>query len=274
MHVLAVALFASMSLSPGWAQAPGTVKPAPQPAPAQPAPAQPATPRPRQAAANATAVLTVSVTDAAGAGIADVKVTAKGPLDREGVTTAAGQVRLLGIRPGTYRLRFDKEGYVSLEKEVSWRAGTPAPVTDATLTAAPAPPPPPPPPEPVKPAEPAFVPDLPAGKPSTISLLDYVERNFISNKEPQKESLVGCSAGAQSWLWQVRDPWQGRKHESAELMLYVVGGDGTLRLDGRDVPVAAGSFAVVPRATEYGFTRRGRNPLILLATLSGPPCAK
>lgn len=245
------------------------------PAPPQPPPAT-AKPRPRPAApAAATTTLTVSVTDASGAGIADVTVTAKGPLDREGTTTAAGQVRLLGIRPGTYRLRFEKEGYVTFEKEVSWRAGTAAPLADATLSAAPAPPPPPaPPPEPVKPAEPAYVPDLPAGKPATISLLDYIERNFISGKEPQKESLVGCSASAQSWLWQVRDPWQGRRHEAAELMLYVVGGDGTLRLDGRDVQVAAGSFAVVPRGTDYGFTRRGRNPLIVLATLSGPPCAK
>ena len=33
-------------------------------------------------------------------------------------------------------------------------------------------------------------------------------------------------------------------------MLYVVGGDGTLPLDGRDVQVAAGSFAVVPRGTD------------------------
>ena len=243
------------------------------PAPAQPAPAPP---RPRPAAAStATAVLTVSVSDVSGAPIPDVKVTAKGPLDREGVTTPAGQVRLMGIRAGTYRLHFEKEGYISFEKEVTWRAGTAAPVTDATLTPAPTPPPPPPPaPEPAKPAAPAFVPDLPAGKPSTISLLDYIERNFISNKEPQKESLVGCSAGAQSWLWQVRDPWQGRKHDNAELMLYVVGGDGTLSLDGREMTVAAGSFAVVPRGTDYGFTRRGRNPLILLATLSGPPCAK
>ena len=87
-------------------------------------------------------------------------------------------------------------------------------------------------------------------------------------------STADCSAGAQSWLWQVRDPWQGRKHDNAELMLYVVGGDGTLSLDGREMTVAAGSFAVVPRGTDYGFTRRGRNPLILLATLSGPPCAK
>ncbi|HUU35408.1 MAG TPA: carboxypeptidase regulatory-like domain-containing protein [Vicinamibacterales bacterium] len=244
--------------------------------PAQPAPAQtqPAAPRPRPRAARppATAVLTVTVTDARGAALADVTVSAIGPVDREGVTTAAGQVRLLGIRAGSYRLRFEKDGFYTFEKEVSWRAGTPAPATEATLT--PAPPPPPPPEPPVVEAPPPAVPDLPAGKPTTMSLLDHIERNFISNKEPQKESLVGCSGGAQSWLWQVRDPWQNRQHDDAELMLYVVGGDGTLRMEGRDIPVAAGSFAVVPRGTEYGFTRRGRNPLIMLATLSGPPCAQ
>jgi hypothetical protein len=244
-----------------------------QPAPGQPAPGQPA-PRPRTARpSTATATLTVTVTDSSGTPVEGVQVSAIGPLEREGVTTSVGQVRLLGIRAGTYRLRFEHERYHTFEKELTWRAGTPAPSTEATLTLAPPPPPPPPPPEPPKPEAPVFVPDLPAGKPSTTSLLDYIERNFISNKEPQKESLVGCSGGAQSWLWQIREPWMGRRHESAELMLYVVGGDGTLGIDGREVSVAAGSFSVVPRGTQYGFTRRGRNPLIVLATLTGPPCA-
>lgn len=56
-------------------------------------------------------------------------------------------------------------------------------------------------------------------------------------------------------------------------MLYVIGGEGTLRFDGRDVPLSAGSFAVVPRGTIYAFARRGRNPLIVLAFLAGAPCA-
>ena len=247
--------------------------PVPAPAPTQPAPApRPRAPRPA-AASTATVVLTLAVSDSTGAPLADVKVTVIGPVEREGVTTAAGQVRMLGIRAGTYRVRFEREGFVTFEKEVSWRAGTPAPVSEATLTAAPPAPPPPAAPAKVEPPKPT-VPDLPAGKATTMSLLDHIERNFISNKEPQKESLVGCSGGAQSWLWQVRDPWQNRRHPDAELMLYVVGGDGTLRLDGRDIQVAAGSFGVIPRATEYGFTRRGRNPLIILATLTGPPCAQ
>jgi mannose-6-phosphate isomerase-like protein (cupin superfamily) len=56
-------------------------------------------------------------------------------------------------------------------------------------------------------------------------------------------------------------------------MLYVVGGEGTLRMNDRDVPLDAGTFVSVPRGTAYGFTRRGRNPLIVLATLGGEACA-
>ncbi len=200
----------------------------PPPAPTQPAPA-PKRPRPA-APSTATAVLTVTVSDSSGALLPEVKVTVIGPVEREGTTTTMGQARMLGIRGGTYRLRFEKEGFHTLEKEVTWRPGTPAPSTEATLTAAPPPPPPPPPPPAPEPAKPAM-PDYPAGKPSTMSVLDYIERNFISNKEPQKENLIGCSGGAQTWLWQVRDPWAGRSHPAADLMVYVVGGDGTLSLD-------------------------------------------
>lgn len=254
--------------------APGLQTPAPQ----APAPTQPAAPRPRPAApSNATAVLTVTVNDASGAPIADVKVSAKGPLEREGITTAAGQVRLLGIRAGTYRLRFEKDGFHTFEKELTWRAGTPAPVSEATLTAAPPPTPPPPAPEPAKPAAPEFVPEFPAGQASNLSIPDYIEKNHITAKEPHKESLIGCSGGAQTWLWQVRESWTNRQHETAELTMYFVGGDGTLTLNGRNIQVAAGMLAVVPRGTEYGLTRnpKGRAAaLYVVATLSGPPCAK
>ena len=267
---LATALLLALAASgPASAQTPQ-----PPPAGTQPAPApRPRAPRPA-APSTATALLTVTVTDSAGAPIPDVKVSAIGPAEREGTTTPMGQVRMLGIKAGTYRLRFERDGYYTFEKEFSWKPGTPPPTAEATLTAAP-PPPPPPPAEPAKPAAPSFVPDLPAGKPSNVSVPDYIERNHISTKEPHKENLIGCSGGAQTWLWQVREPWQNRKHDEAELMLYVVGGEGTLTLNGRDLPIAAGMFAVIPRATSYGFSRKGRAPaLYLLATLTGPPCAQ
>lgn len=246
----------------------------PAPPPAAPAPAAPR-PRPRAAApSTATTTLTVTVTDTSGAPLPDVIVRAIGPLEREGTTTAVGQVRLLGVRAGTYRLRFEKEGFHTFEKEMTWRAGTPAPTVEASLTPAPPPPAPPPATEPAAPAEPTFVPDLPAGKPGSLSVVDFLERNEIK-REPRKEDLIGCSGGAQSWVWQIREPWLDRRHESAELMLYVVGGDGTLNIDGLDVPLASSTFAVIPRGTTYGLTKRGRAPaLYLLATLSGPPCAR
>ncbi len=77
----------------------------------------------------------------------------------------------------------------------------------------------------------------------------------------------------QALLWQIRDPWTNREHESADVTVYVLAGEGTLKLGDRDVNVTNGSFAVVPRGTSYGLTRRGRNPLIVLAVLSGAPCA-
>ena len=56
-------------------------------------------------------------------------------------------------------------------------------------------------------------------------------------------------------------------------MLYVVGGEGALHMNDRDLPLEAGTFVSVPRGMTYGLTRRGRNPLIVLATLGGEPCA-
>ena len=100
-----------------------------------------------------------------------------------------------------------------------------------------------------------------------MSLPDFIEKNFINGREPQKENLIGCSGVGQALLWQVRDPWNGRQHESADGMLYVVGGDGRLKLGEREFTVAAGAFAVVPRGTTYSLSRSGRNPLIVLAIL-------
>ena len=108
--VPAIALAQAPATTPPPAKAPQTTQP-PTPAPARPRP---------QAAA--TAVLTVAVNDSGGAPIPDVKVGVLGPVEREGITTAAGQARTLDICPGTFRPRFEKEGFYTFEKEVTWRS--------------------------------------------------------------------------------------------------------------------------------------------------------
>ena len=243
----------------------------PQPAPAPPATTTPATPRPRPAGASTTTAL-LFITDGSGRMVEGVTVHVTGPVDREVQSPASGPTRIDGLRAGTYRVRFTHERFITFEKEIVWRAGTAAPELSITLNAAPAPPPPPPAPAPAPVV--SATPKLPPpGAPKTVSLPDYIEKNFITNREPQKESLVGCSGVGQAMLWQIRDPWNGRQHESADGMLYVVGGDGGLKLGDREFTVTAGAFIVVPRGTSYSLSRKGRNPLIVLAVLAGAPCA-
>jgi hypothetical protein len=249
------------------------------------APAQPSAPPPKtttakppqtrpRATSGATTTALVFVTDSKGAPIEGVTVSVMGPVDREVQSPMSGPTRITGLRAGTYRVRFTHDRFITFEKEIAWRAGTAAPELSVTLHDAPEPEPPPPPaPAPKPKPEPASTTLPPPGTPKTMPLIDFIEKNLISSKEPQKENLIGCSGVGQSLLWQIRDPWTGRKHDGADLSIYVIAGEGTLRLDDRDVSVTNGSFAVVPRGTSYGLSRRGRNPLIVLAALSGAPCA-
>ncbi len=254
------------------------ITPPPKPQPASPTSPNPTTqaPKPRPSGSATTTAL-LFITDTGGRPLEDVSISVIGPVDREATSPASGPTRIQGLRAGTYRVRFEKEGFITFEKEITWRAGTAQPELSVTLNPAPnAPPPPvaapPPAPAPVK-ADPVAPKLPPPGTPKTLSLIDYIEQNLISTREPQKENLVGCSGVGQALVWQIREPWTGRQHQSADGTIYVIAGEGTLRLGDRDVNVTNGSFAVVPRGTSYGFTRRGRNPLIVLAVLSGAPCA-
>ncbi len=244
---------------------------APTPPPAKPAAPAPTTQAPRRAGTSTTTAL-LFITDGSGRAIEGVTVSLMGPVDREVKSPASGPTRVEGLRAGTYRARFTREGFITFEKEIAWRAGTAAPEVSITLNAAPAAPAPPPPAVTPKP-EPATPKLPPPGTAKSMSLPDFIEKNFISTREPQKENLVGCSGVGQALLWQVRDPWSGRQHDGADGMFYVVAGEGAIRIGDRDHGVTNGSFAVVPRGSGYSITRKGRNPLIVLAVLAGAPCA-
>ncbi len=255
---------------------------APATAPAQPPPPKPAAPAPAPAAqaprprpsGNATTTALLFITDGSGRAIENVTVNVMGPVDREVKSPASGPTRVEGLRAGTYRVRFSHEKFITFEKEISWRAGTAAPEMSITLNAAPTPPPPPAPAPAVVAPPSVAAPKLPPpGAAKTVGIPEFLEKNFITNREPQKESLIGCSGVGQAMLWQIREPWTGRRHESADGMFYVVAGEGRLKLGEREFTVASGAFAVVPRGTTYNLSRSGRNPLMVLAVLAGAPCA-
>jgi mannose-6-phosphate isomerase-like protein (cupin superfamily) len=104
--------------------------------------------------------------------------------------------------------------------------------------------------------------------PSAINIPDFFESSSVGSA-PVK---LGCGAHATSTLVQTREPVAEHAHAEADEMIYIVAGEGTHRVGGRDTPLKAGTFAFVPSGTSHSMSRRGSRPLIFVSTLAGPPC--
>lgn len=244
---------------------------APPPKPAQPSQTPPRTLQPVETITRSLAV-TVLVTDGTGAPLADVEVRATGPVTREGRTSSEGIVRFTNVRTGAYRLRFAREGFLTLEREVTVRAGDPTRF-DATLSAALPAPAPPPCPDPTKTPEPAAASKAtgPIGEPRTVGVPAFVEANFIG-RAPRKDSRFGCTGSGVATIVQLREAIVEQIDDKADLWIYVVAGEGTLRVSEREEPLYAGTFSVIPRTMKHSVVPRGRNPLIIISIETGKGC--
>ncbi len=260
---------AALALLLALQQAPAA--PAQTPAPAAPAAPAPAAPVRRPAPTSST--VQVRVTDRTGAPAQGVQVTAEGPVSREGVTDPAGQVQFRTMGNGTYRMRASGERFITLEKEVAVRAGAAAAPVEFALSVAPAPAATPaaaepPPPAPVQTATPEV-------KPGDLRILSIVEmwEKTPNPKEPSRLYPIGCSGLDKAEMLVVRENFAAPADASVDRMLYVVGGEATLTVNGRDQIVTNGWYAMIPRGTAHAWTRRGRNPVVILSTTGGQPCA-
>jgi len=250
------------------AQAPAQT-PAPTQAPPTQAPAAPAAPRPRPAATAKPTTLTIAVTDALGGPLANTSVNVTGAMAREGETGPDGSLRLMNMRAGNYRLRFAREGYITFEKEVTIRANE-SPNVDVVLLSAP---PPPKAPEPVVAPPPPPVKTLGApGEPKVTPVPLFLEKNFIGGREARKDSALGCGATGTATLHQLRDSWLAHAHDEADEWIYVVAGEGVLRVAAAEQKMQAGTFSLVPHTLTHALIPQGRNPLIVISVLSGPAC--
>jgi mannose-6-phosphate isomerase-like protein (cupin superfamily) len=205
------------------------------------------------------------VTDLSGKAIPDAQVAMSGPVSREGTTARDGGLALQALRAGSYRLRFESSEFITLERDVTVKAGPPVEV-DVALDRAPvkavAPPPAP---APAAAAASATTPPDPSATAELFALPDWIEKNLIGRNDPLKETSVGHTLLMTASVVQVRDPIKDRVRGDADEMLYVIAGEGVLRAKGRDQMLDAGSLAVIPRGVAYTIERRGRNPLIALS---------
>lgn len=234
--------------------------------PAKPADSKPATPQTPPAPKPGS--IDLMVTGPAGALLADATVRAEGPSSRQGTTGQDGHVVLSNLNAGTYRCRIERDGYITLEKEVVVKAATKS-GTEAALTAAP---PPPPPPAPVAPP-PAAMPVLKPGPPVVVSLTDQMADDLVKSKDPIAEHSLGCSGATSAKLIRVKDVLPAHTHADADEVIYLITGDATLQMGGKDSMVGAGWMGLVPRGTSHTLTRRGTKVVLMLSVQSGPACA-
>jgi mannose-6-phosphate isomerase-like protein (cupin superfamily) len=194
-----------------------------------------------------------------------------GTTERSGTTNESGQLNFPGLQVGNYRMRFSGDGVITLEREVTLLRGQVMSV-DVTLNPAPKPPPPPPAPAPL----PAPVVESkpvtgPTGQPQSVSVVELLEKDFVG-RNPRRESLLSCSGTTRTTMLQINEPLPERMYADADVVYYVLGGEGSMRLNGKDSRIATNGFLSVPRGASHSFERRGNRPLVLLAVLGGEPC--
>jgi len=238
--------------------------------PPQTTPPPTATPRPaaQSTAAARPGSVVLTVTNEKGDLLSEATVAIRGTIDRGGTSGSDGTVAMQNLPPGTYRARITRDGYYTLDKEVTIKAGARA-TAEAVLSPAPPPPPPPAPPPPVE-----TKPAAPTGKPgvaTTLSVVDLIQQML---KDPQQvvDHDLGCAYGAASKLIVAKASVAAHQHADADEFLYVVYGDGTLTVGDKTVPLTAGMFAIAPRTVSHAVTKKGGKEIVLLIVQSGKPC--
>ena len=214
---------------------------------------------PRRSGGNVT--LVILVTEASGTPVGGVRVTLSGPVARES-RTELGKLAFEGLPSGSYHLRFERDGFVPIERDVVARGGAPIDVK-VTLARTPKPPPPSPPLRPVAP--------LIDTEPVAIDIPSYIERNFVG-RAAGKVSSLACSSGGGATLIQLHEPVADHVHTGADEFLYVIAGEGTARTGGSQQVLRAGVFVLVPRGVSHSLTASGRSPLVVLSIKAGERC--
>jgi mannose-6-phosphate isomerase-like protein (cupin superfamily) len=206
----------------------------------------------------------VLVSDPSGAPITDVRVTMTGPVGRNG-RTEGGRLVFEDLPSGDYQFKFEKPGFEPADQTVTGKGTKPIPV-NVTLKPTPAPPPPPPvaapPPPPTNHNDAKFVVlDMPA----------FVEKNYVG-RAAGKTTQMACGAGGSTTLIQVNEPIAEHVHADADEFIYVLAGEGTLRLGDRSESLGSGVFLMIPRGAAHAFAIGRKKPLVMVSTRAGEKC--
>jgi len=208
----------------------------------------------------------VSVQDSTGAPIPQVNVSLTGPVSRT-ARTEGGRIAFESLPAGAYKFRFDKEGFVPLERELTARGSVPI---DVKVTLTPLPPPPAPPPAP----EPAPTPT--AGrvinaKPVAIDMPAFIEKYYIG-RAAGKSTAITCATGGDASLLQMNEPLAEHTHADADEFIYVIAGQGAVRIGDKSEALGPGVFMLIPRGSAHVIAPAAKKPIVMLSLRAGEKC--
>lgn len=217
-----------------------------------------------------TAAARIIVRDVSGNPLRGVRVSISGPEEHDMLTDTQGMVPLGSLADGSYSVRFERDGFVPVEQTLtvrngratddlevamrigSGRIGSAANVRRSSMS--------------TKASAKA-----PAGTGVTVSIPTFLDRHYIG-RDPLRESVFSCTPTGTIRLLQLRDPIVEHAHADAEESVYVVAGDGAIHFGTETTAISPGALTMIPRGVPHAIERTGRKPLIVLSTLSGPPC--
>jgi hypothetical protein len=209
----------------------------------------------------------ILVSDPSGAPVPDVKVTLTGPAQRT-TRTQGGRAVFENLPSGTYQFRFEKDGFIPVERQLPGRGAKPIDVL-VTMTSSGRPTPPL-----------ATVPVLPVpgpaggptGKLVVLDMPAFIEKNYVG-RASGKSTPLGCGIGGAATLVQINEPIAEHTHPDADEFIYVIAGQGTARAAGRVEPLSAAVFMMIPRGTPHAFETGPKKPLVMVSTRAGEKCA-
>jgi len=212
-----------------------------------------------------TSSVQISVRDQNRAPLSGVHLILSGAAAGAYTTGAAGTTVIPKLKDGLYRVRCEHAGFITLEREFTVRGGVMKNAIDVVLNPA----------QPSAGSAPSDAASAstagPSGPPVTVSITDFLDRNFIG-REPMRESVLACRPLEAVRLLQMREPVARHVHDRVDEIIYVVAGDGVLRLGENAIALRPATLVVVPHGSNHAFEIRGKKPLIAVSTLAGAAC--
>lgn len=202
----------------------------------------------------------VTVNDATGKPLTDVRVTLTGPASRSS-RTEAGRIVFEGLPAGSYKFRFEKEGYDTVERTVAARGSAPIDVKVSLAKELP----------PLNPVD--RLPPAPTNaKPVAIDMPAFIEKYYVG-RAAGKTTPITCASGGGATLLQMNEPVAEHTHADADEFLYFIAGQGAARFGERVEALGPGVFVMIPRGVAHVLTPAVKKPLVALSIRAGEKCA-